>query len=164
MDPPARELAVGQLQEGPRIRLELDPEQFPHEVPAQERVTFPLPERFVQLGKNMGPMLGSPVQAEALALDLQGRLEAWVLLETGQIVATRARLDWSEPGVADWDPWAIDEDEAPDKPKGPNGQGTGSVSPHRWPCPLPSGPDLGEQLVGAAGVGAQLHPDDVAVQ
>jgi len=117
-------VAVGPL-EGPRIELHIGPQDFPHEVPPQESAAFPLPERFVQLGKDIGPMLGSSVQAEGLALDLDRPLAAWVWLGTGQEVGTRARLDWSDPWVVASDPWAIDEDEEPDEPEGPTGQGSG---------------------------------------
>jgi hypothetical protein len=104
-------LAVGSLA-GPRIQLHVK-QEFPREVPPQETRAFVLPENFVQLGKNLGPMLGSPRQAKSLALDIQRPLQAWVWLETGQTVNTRARLDWSEP-------WELAED--PDELEGRSGE------------------------------------------
>ena len=105
-------LAVGPP-EGPRIELGFKDQDLPFEVPPQETRAFSLPERFIQLGKNLGPMLGSPSQARSLALDLRRPLQAWVWLETGQTVTTRARLNWLEL-------WGMLED--PGGRQGPSGE------------------------------------------
>lgn len=89
------QMAVGPLA-GPRIELHIDL-KFPRKVPPQQTRAFVLPENFIDLGKNVGPLLGSLEQAESLALNLHRPLQAWAWLETGHTVATRGRLDWSEP-------------------------------------------------------------------
>ena len=90
-------LAVGPLA-GPRIELHVNSE-FPYEVPPQETTPFVLSEEFVDVGKIVGPILGSPEQVKELILDLHRPLQAWVWLVSGHTVTTRERLDWSEPMV-----------------------------------------------------------------